>query len=258
MAKYGNEEYLKRRIMNDSWHLFLYGYANKHRSEVLESLEKDYPLIPDSDKPVALYFNSLGIPKIDDDFSEKDRFLMEFSNREFIYFTIATKILEKSMVFDINMLNERLARLISLVNNGKSVEQLLGEVKRTRDFYYENYLKYVKGLIGEIPIAELKLPYIDLTMFAMRYKECMNMSSHFTVIFDKQSPLSIHSVREINTLIGSRITGDISIRVAIEPDKWESYYDSYNGRIECPHDYSTLELDDSYQKYMKSLRSSHS
>ena len=40
---YSNEEYLKKEIMNQSRHLFIFGYNNQARSNFLQSLENDYP-----------------------------------------------------------------------------------------------------------------------------------------------------------------------------------------------------------------------
>ena len=88
-------------------------------------------------------------------------------------------------------------------------------------------------------------------MFVRLYKEAMNMKSYFGIIFDKQTPLMPSSTQAINNLIGSRINGDISVKVAIEPDDWETYRDSNGQFVEATHDYGTVELDNSSKTYMK-------
>ena len=65
------------------------------------------------------------------------------------------------------------------------------------------------------------------------------------------------STQAINNLIGSRINGDISVKVAIEPDDWETYRDSNGQFVGAIHDYGTVELDDSYKKYMKSRKNKY-
>ena len=261
MEKYKNEEYLKNQIMEQSRHLFIYGYNCEQRSEFLKSLEQNYPIIADSDKPVALYFDTLGIPKIDVDLKDKDRYLIDAVSREYLSFAIATRILERSMEFDRTILDSRLSRLINLINRNKNAGHaeietaldLLKEIKTSRDFYYESYINYVKGLIERISIDNVTIPFLQLEMFVRLYKETMSINSYFGIIFDKKSPSSIPSTRAINNLIGGRINGDMSIKVAIEPDDWETYRDVNGQFVEAIHDYGTVELDDSLKEHMKTL-----
>lgn len=160
MEQYKNEEYLKKQIMEQSRHLFIYGYNNEHRSKFLRGLEYDYPVIVNSDKPIALYFDTLGIPKIDVDLKDRDKYLINAVSREYLSFAISTKILERSMELDGTILDSRLSRLISIINgnkNGgygkiKTTLDLLKEIKISRDFYYESYINYAKGLTEEISI----------------------------------------------------------------------------------------------------------
>lgn len=261
MKKYKGEDYLKKEIMEQSRHLFIYGYNNEYRSEFLKSLENEYPIKIDSDKPVALYYDSLGFPKVDADFKDKDSYLINASSREFLSFTIATKILERSMEYDRTILESRLSRLINLINRNKNIgyieietaEQLLKEIKISRDFYYENYISYVKGLIERIPINEVSIPFLQLEMFVNLYKKAMNIDSYFGIIFDKKSPLANSSTQAINNLIGGRINSDMSIKIAIEADDWETYRDVNGQFVEAIHDYGTVELDDSFNEHMKTL-----
>lgn len=262
MEIYENKEWLKQEIMEQGRHLFIYGYKNEQRSEFLKSLERDYPVIADSDKPAALYFDSLGIPKMDINLEGKDTLLINASSREYLSFAVAAKILERSMDFDKTVLDRRLSRLISLINSGKNmdyaeiqtVEDLLKEIKTSRDFYYESYINYVKGLIASISIDDVAIPFLELDMFVRLYKEAMNMKSYFGIIFDKQTPLMPSSTQAINNLIGSRINGDISVKVAIEPDDWETYRDSNGQFVEATHDYGTVELDNSFKTLMKNRK----
>ena len=261
MKIYKNEEYLKKEIMEQSRHLFIYGFKNENRSKFLKSLEKEYPIIADSDKPVALYFDSLGMPKMNIDLKGKDALLIHASNREYLSFAVATKILERSMKFDKTVLDRRLSRLIDSVNKEKNmgyaeiktVGELLKEIKKSRDFYYESFINYVKGLKGKISIDDVAIPFLELEMFVRQYKDAMNMTSYFGIIFDKQAPLMSSSTQVINNLIGSRINGDISFKVAIEPNDWETYRDSNGQFVEETHDYGTVKLDDSLKEYMKTL-----
>lgn len=259
MEEYEHEKELKEEIMEQGRHLFIYGYKNEQRSDFLKGLESGYPIIADSDKPAALYFDSLGIPEMNIDLKGKDTLLIHVSSREYLSFAVAAKILERSMDFDKTVLDRRLSELIGLINSDKNmgfaeiqtVEDLLKEIKISRDFYYESYIKYVKGLIASISFGDIAIPFLELDMFVRLYKEAMNMKSYFGIIFDKQTPLMPSSTQAINNLIGSRINGDISVKVAIEPDDWETYRDSNGQFVEATHDYGTVELDNSSKTYMK-------
>lgn len=261
MKKYKDEDYLKKEIMEQSRHLFIYGYNNEHRSEFLKSLESDYPIIADSDKPVALYFDSLGLPKIDVDLKYRDNYLIHAASREYLSFAIATRILERTLEFDRTILDNRLSRLLNIMNRNKNAGHaeletaldLLKEIKTSRDFYYESYNNYVKGLIGRISIDDVAVPFLQLETFVRLYKEAMNIDSYFGIIFDKKSPLAISSTQAINNLICGRINKGISVKLAIEPNDWETYRDSNGQFIEVIHDYGTVELDDSYQENVKRL-----
>lgn len=262
MEKYKNESYLKKEIMEQSRHLFVYGYNTDYRSQFLQSIEYDYPIIVNSNKPVALYFDNFSISEIDYHSEDKNRFLIEAISREYMHFTIASKLLERTLELDKNFINDRLSRLIYLVNKNKNnsfpeietIEDLLREMKKSRDFYYQNYIDYVKGLIKNIPIDDISIPFIQLETFVSKYKTLMNIDSYLGIILDKKTQLAIPSVQVINNLIGGRINKDISIKLAIEPNDWETYIDVNGQLIEATHDYGTVELDNSYKMYMRTLK----
>ncbi|MDO4963211.1 MAG: hypothetical protein Q4E75_03850 [bacterium] len=262
MEKYRNEDYLKKEIMQQSRHLFVYGYNTDYRSQFLQSMEKDYPVQADSDRPVALYFDTFGMPKIDFNQGDKNQYLIEAMSREYLHFTIASKILERTMELDKTILDSRLSRLIYLTNISKNngypeietIEDLLREVKTSRNYYYQSYIYYVKGLIENVSIDDISVPFMQLEMFVSQYKEAMNIDSYLGIILDKKRPLAISSVQAINNLIGGRINKDISIKVVTEPDDWETYRDVNGQFIEATHDYGNVELDDSYKAYMKILK----
>lgn len=265
MEKYKNEEYLKKEIMGQSRHLFIYGYDNDYRSDFLKSLEIAYPVTIDSNKPVALYFNSLGLPKIESSIKDKDTYLIHSISREYLYFTVAFKILERSVEIDKSTLDRRLKRLISLINiinsnrnneykEIETVADLLKEINNTKKFYLENYINYMKGLTKSISVNDISIPFMQLEMFVNEYKKAMGINSYIGIIFDKKEPLDISSTHAINNLINSRINKDISVKVAIEPNNWDSYRTTNGSFIDAIHDYGTVELDDSYKKHIKILK----
>ena len=215
------------------------------RSKFLQNLEEDYPVTDDLSSPIALYFNSLGLPQIDNDLEDRDNYIIYRMCREYLSFLVATRILEKSNYFDETILNNKLSLLIHLINKGiVSVSELLDEMKKSRDFYYDSYIKYTKGLIKEISINEINVPFLNLEMFVSRYKRCMNMQSYFGIIYDKRDRVSVQSIQTINNFIGARINNDISIKIATNSNEWETYYNTNGQYVEAIHDYGIIELDD--------------
>ena len=259
---YKNEEKLKREIMDQSRHLFIFGYDNQERSTFLKNLEKDYPFTPDFSNPVALYFDSFGLPVIETDLSGKDTSILQIMSCEYLSLLVASTVLEKTIEYKKTDLDDKMSGLIYLINMNKnkeydkitSVTDLLRELKISRDFYYESYINYINGQIENISTNDVSVPFLDLNMFVNYYKECMNMKLYFGIILDKKSNLSIFSVQAINNIIGSRINDSISIKVAVEPDKWETYRGTNGQYIEKTHDYGIVELDDSNAKRLTLCR----
>lgn len=256
---YKNEEYLKKMIMGQSRHLFIYGRNGQERSELLQSLESLYPLTPDSSEPVALYFDSLALPPASPDFKDKVSYTIYRLSREYLSFSVATKILEKAAQFD--TLDSKLSRLANLTNKSRnqnhpaitSAVDLLKETKASRDFYYESYMNYIKDLIENVSFEDVTLPFLNLEMFVRQYKRETNMESYFGVVFDKKTPATESSIQAINNYIGSRINSDISIKVAVEPDDWETYHNTSGQPVEAIHDYGIIQLDDSYSSETKKM-----
>ncbi len=261
MGNYKNEDYLKREIMERSRHLFIYGYENPCRSQFLQKLEDEYPLTVDSKRPIALYFDSLGIEgnhhSKDDDSS-----LIKAIAREYLSFTIASKILERTLELDDINLEERLSRLVNLINKSrnnnhseiKTIDKLLKETKRSSEFYFEKHNNCHKTIDKNLSIEDISLPVLPLEMFVSKYKRAMNIDSYFAIIYDNKSRISNSSTKTINSLINARINKDISTKIVVEPGYWMSYQDANNKLIERVHDYGTVELDDSYKQYIKTLK----
>ena len=138
----------------------------------------------------------------------------------------------------------------------KTIEDLLKEIKTSRDFYYEYYFKYISGEVKSIPIDKISIPFMEIDMFVSNFKNGMNLDSYIGIIFDKKIPQEISWVKAINNLISRRINKDISIKVALEPDAWETYTSTNGQLIEATHDYGTIELDDSLKDNIKRKKKS--
>ena len=249
MGEYSNKKYLKSEIMDQSRHLFVYGYHNETRTEFLQMLERDYPLILDTNKPVALYLNHFGLRSHE----KTTNPLVEIIAREYLNMIIMEKIIKKIGLLNNQDINNKIIRIFRLMSQEKieSLSDILKQLQRSKEFYAKVYLE---DSVDTISMNEIPIPFMQLEMLIKDLKEIMNIDSYFGIIMDKKETISHDSIRSINDLIGSRINKDISIKVATEPWDWNTYIGSNGQYIEYPHDYGIVELDHSYQAYMKKLK----
>lgn len=252
MGDYNNNKYLKSEIMTQSRHLFVYGYTNANRTNFLQELENDYPLRLDTNKPVALYLNQFGLRAHE----KTTNPLAEIIAREYLNMIITEKIIMKIRLLKNQEINNRIMKLFRLMSQERieDLSDIQRQLHRSKETYIQMYSKVQEGLIDTISMSEIPIPFLQLEMVIKDLKEIMNIDSCFGIILDKKEPLSYNSTRSVNDLIGSRINKDLSIKVAIEPNDWETYIGNNGQYIEYPHDYGIVELDDSYQTYMKKLK----
>ena len=96
-------ERFKETIMGESRHHFVYGYDTTKRKEFCESLEKSYPIVMDSDKPMGIYLEEYGLPNIEYDKGLVDMYETWSISREYLWFSIIYRILsnaKESVGFD--------------------------------------------------------------------------------------------------------------------------------------------------------------
>lgn len=93
---YKDEEYLKKEIMGQNRHQFIYGYDNEQRKILLQKLDGEYLVKNDCDYPICIYLNEFGLPKILGCTDELDNKKINILSREHLSFTIVQAILEKT------------------------------------------------------------------------------------------------------------------------------------------------------------------
>ena len=264
MERYKNEDYLKQEIMNQSRHLFIYGYNSVQRKQFLKSMSQEYPIILDQTSPMAIYLDEYGLPKIQPSNGELNKNKIDLISSEFLYFSIIENILLKLKENnDLDILNERIKKLIETLNiysmnrdfsQITDLDDLIRILTQSKEFYKKCYIEYYGNGQETLSINDIPLPFIQFDIFVKQLKEALKNDSYFAIIIDKQRDISITSIYSINSLIGGRINKDVSMKIVTEPDKWDSYRDSNGQLIECVHDYGTIELDDSLSKHLQRIR----
>lgn len=264
MVEYRNDEYLKQTIIGESRHQFIYGYDNDKRRSFFQELTGEYPLIIDSNLPIAIYLNEFGLPKVSDNDSEFVFDKIDILSREYLSFAIVHSILLKTKENnDLKLLGSRCEKLINTINKFyispgctqiSNFEELINVLEESKEFYNDYYVNYVKYGFYDKSIDDIRLPFLQLELFVSQYKKALDINTHFSIIFDKTNDISLASTKAVNSLVGSRINKDISMKIVVEPDKWDSYFDINGNLIEAVHDYGVVELDDSQKEYVKRLK----
>ena len=244
-------------IIGQSRHQFIYGENGKRREEMLRGVVNDNPIVCDINEPGSIYLG--------DDYLSGGESVYQLDSyrklaiaRENFNFAVCGKLLDEALSLDVNARSDefldRMNRLF--VDSGQSIDDLSTLVKvlyQARDFYRDGYKTYLET--GVFPSLEgLPIRFMELDSFMHYYKKLLNNKSYFSVIVDQQSPISSLSKRAINDVVGKRINADISMKVACQPDEWETYYDLSGQFVQDVHDYGVVELDNSFSQYVKKRR----
>ena len=265
MDRYKNEEYLKQQIMCQNRHQFIFGYNNDVRRNFTEKLDREFPIKVDSNDPIGIYIRDFGLPKIDFDCTVLDNSRIDIVSIEYLTFTIFYNLLLKS-IEDVgeDLLNVRIQKIFTMLNkysinsghtNIGNLQDLINIVEESKEFYRMYYIDYLtNGFIERTP-DELALPFLHLESFVSKYKQVLNINSHFDIIIEKCEDTAISSIKAVNNLVGARINKDISMKIIVEPGMWDCYIASNNEHIDAVHDYGFIELDDSHGQYIKKLSS---
>ena len=265
MEKYKNEEHLKSEIMGQSRHQFIYGYDGEARKQFLENMVMEYPIVLDERSPMGIYVNEYGLPKIALGNENVDKSKINIISSEFLNFSIARNILLKARsTNDLDVLNERIIDLLDNLNNYsinrghsqvRDLDDLIRILTESKEFYKKYYIEYYGKGMETSSLDELAMPFMPFDMFVGQLKSAINNSSYFGVIIDKQDDIALSSTKAINGLVAGRINKDISMKIATEPDGWDSYHEVSGQVIQRTDDYGTIELDASHDEYLKKLKS---
>lgn len=255
------DNYLKKEIMQQSRHMFIYGYNGAKRTEFLKSLEKDYPIVCGQEAPMAIYLKDYSLPILESYDKNKNDLRLSSISREYLNFTIISAIIERiiSEMPNNDAQNQTVVNTINRIFAAKeykfnSLEEILLALKESQTFYKQYYTNIMTGDSSFLEMDKLRINFIELNMVLDSIKEALNNSSYFGIIIDHQEKIPTISAKAVNDIVSMRINGDLSMKVACAPDEWETYTGLSGMRIDYVHDYGSVELDESNEAYMLELK----
>ena len=257
MEEYNNEQYLASRIIEQSRHLFVYGYNNECRNKFIKKIDDNYPVVPDSDNSFSLCFKSIDFPNFEVNLNGKSKYTFSVLCNECFSFIVASKLLKKIIESNITNLNERFSNLLQnnyLEEEITSVEELYEEINKSKEFFCENLIKYSTEDNVEVDITKIRIKFLELVSFVKHIKEALGINSYISLVFDNDNDISVAFQYMIMNLMASRINGDISVKVVTEPDAWDTFITSNGVFVEYIHDYGIIELDKDIKKLIRWLK----
>ena len=249
MGIYINEEHKRKEIIEQSRHQFIYGLDGDSRTNFLKEIEKDYPVVMDSESPMAVYIEDYGLPTIECN-NEVDNNHLKIVCTEFFSFSVLSSIMKKYKENNNDSKNDDIIDYFDDLDIN-DLEELIKIFDESKEFYKKYYEEYLRNGASTHNINEIRLPFIELTDCLERLKEAINSTSYFALLIDNKKEISIPSTQVINLYVGSRINNVISMKIATEPNKWNTYLDSNGQYVQSLHDYGDVQLDDSLKKELK-------
>ena len=259
------ESMIESEIATTNRHMFLYGRNTPQREKTLKTIADKYPFVIGRDEPCVIYIDNIGLPTIKEKAENIDENKISRISMYYLEFTIMGAILNKvKLVTDIPV--EFVNSMIDIFsyfskNKHSNIDELLQGVKLGKEFwsaFYHSYLTTGNDIEFDKKIDSLDIVFAPfMSRFIEEILEVANNKSPFQLVFNRKKEISIYSVQSLNSLLVLRCNGSMNIKIACECDEWETTADSYGNVAEFVHDYTILELDNSFQESMDKIKTAN-
>ena len=255
-------EQAKGIITEDSSHMFIYGLNNKEREELLKECENKHPYKFASKEPTTIYVDDIAIPNVEKIHNDLDVNKVNRIAITQLEFLIAYKIMDKIRMAEeqnpecADELTNMMGKLTH--RNFNNISDVVNALKKSTDFYSTAYGKYMET--GDMDCIHEEFNSLDfqfmpnLPYFIEIVKKQIHYDSFFNLIIDRKKEIPTAYEKAINTLMYMRCNRGLSVKVACEPDEWKTMVGMNGEFVEYIHDYSIIELDDSFKKHMEKRR----
>lgn len=161
--------------------------------------------------------------------------MLKIAAREYLKNLIAynlTMRLENNSIVMGHIENEILDFLNGYQFNRKekvtSVQNYLKELRETLEICQETYMSILQNGTAHPKMFDFPSDVDNIEWFSKMMKEMLKNNAQFNIIIDDQNRV-------------------VFMKIATEPENWSTYRDLSGVFVENIHDYSIVELDDSYK-----------
>ncbi len=232
---------IREDILKEPIHQIIYLDDDKKRKELIEAIEKEDPkniIILDEigSKPFQLHENC-----------KKD--VLTTLNRQFLYFSIIYKIIEKAEELDCNINNIDI--LIEMVNmmylsNDTKYLKNLSELKNHLYIGKETYKMGIEeySITGNVKFdfERLLIPKVDIINVSTKAKRLINEISNMLILFNHEKEISLSATETVNDLIFTKINRNFSVKLFTDADSWKTFTTD-TGQVLSEHsDYNLVDL----------------
>lgn len=249
-----NRDYLKKMIINEDRHLFIYGYEGDKRSNLLKEIALESQDKFDGKSPIGVYIYDDGLPEIK--VKVEDMIPLKILARDYYSYLICDEILKAVLNTKIENLDEFTYYINKcfLKEKASSIEEISYMLNKSKDICYREFINYINN--GEISgiLFEAPFEFMFTVHFVTYLKRNLNMNSYFALLFDVPDDLSIISQKAINDYVGCRNNADISMKVATNNEVWKTLYDLNGNMVQSVHDFGYVEIDNNLNDNMKKIK----
>ena len=253
------ESIIEPEIAKNEYNMFLYGKNTPQREERLKSIANNYPFIFREDKSCVIYIDEIGLPVVKNTASSSNDDVINIITSRYLDFCIVEAVLEKLLAAKsfTKKDGQNLIDYFYFPVDGRpeKLEELIHNIRESKEVYKNGYFEYCMNGDDEklfSMVKKLDIQFmVSINDFLEVVQKITENQAPFMIILDRKNKISFSSVQSINLLIRMRQINCLCIKVACECDEWEAKSDFYGNFIMAPHDYTFLELDDSFQKYIE-------
>lgn len=241
-------------IINESRHLFIYGYEGDKRSNLLKEIALESWEKFDGKSPIGVYIYDKGLPEIK--VKREDMVPLKTLARDYYSYLICDEILKAVLNTKTGNLDDftYYVNKCFLKEKAGSIEETSYMLNKTKDICYREFINYANN--GEISgiLFEAPFEFMFIMHFIKYLKRNLNMNSYFALLFDVPDDLSMISQMAINDYVRCRNNDDISVKVATDNEVWKTLYDLNGNMIQSVHDFGYVEMDSNLSDYMKKIK----
>lgn len=260
-----DKDFLKRQIIGEKRHQFIYSYDDENRENFLNSIKEDYKISPDNDGPIAIVVEDFGLPKTKMQNINVDDKRTAIMAKEYLSLVIVEEIMKQILESYTGDNRESVVwgtiRWLNRVDKNPrkpyttTEEESFNMFKEGKDFYNELYTSYLKGLPYDKTIDDICLPFIAFEYFTDAFVRRID-KPYISIFINNKSDkeFAMESYRAVNSLISNAGNLTATIKVVTDPDKWPTCYDLSFNLVQDKHNYETIEFDDSVQKFIQRTR----